>query len=144
MTLSSLKSLMFWNVLAIPSLQTLSAGVPVISFPSKKTFPLVGVSRPVMLLKSVVFPAPLGPISPVIIFFSTKKSTLFTAMTPPNSLVRACVSSMLISSLLLRFHPSLLGSLIVSFLSSKDTLRPINHHDYKDKTEDNLFCLGRD
>src|SRR6266536_5558338 len=42
---------------------------------------------PVMVLKKVVLPAPLGPIRPAILPFSITKSTLFTATRPPNALV---------------------------------------------------------
>jgi hypothetical protein len=44
-----------------------SCGVrPVISSPSMMTVPEVGGRTPAITLKSVVFPAPLGPISPVM------------------------------------------------------------------------------
>ncbi len=41
-------------------------GIPVMSSPLKSTFPESGFSIPVMRLKSVVFPAPFGPITATI------------------------------------------------------------------------------
>src|SRR6478609_8352754 len=45
------------------------------------------------MLKNVVFPAPLGPISETIDLAGTLKSTSSTATRPPNSLRRTCVKS---------------------------------------------------
>ncbi len=41
-----------------------AAGSPVISLPSRWIVPVVGLRKPVSRLKSVVLPAPLGPMMP--------------------------------------------------------------------------------
>ena len=53
---------------------------------SKYTFPLVGLYMPAITLKSVVLPAPFGPIRPVIEFFFISKEVPSTALKPPNYL----------------------------------------------------------
>src|SRR5215207_6770152 len=55
--------------------------------PSNTSSPLVGVYRPVIILKNVVLPAPFGPIRPLIEPCSITKSILFTATRPPKRLV---------------------------------------------------------
>src|SRR4029453_17001872 len=50
--------------------------------------PLVGWKTPVTTLKTVVLPAPLGPISPKISPRSTCSETVSSAVTPPNRIVR--------------------------------------------------------
>src|SRR6266567_8926057 len=62
--------------------------------------PLVGVYRPAIMLKKVVFPAPFGPIRLTMARSSIVKSTLLTATSPPNRLVmpRAVSSSAMASS----------------------------------------------
>ena len=50
---------------------------------SKYTFPLVGLYMPAITLKSVVLPAPFGPIRPVIEFFFISKEVPSTALNPP-------------------------------------------------------------
>ncbi len=54
-----------WNVRPIPSRARWWGLRRVMSRPSSSTRPEFGPSSPVMTLNSVVFPAPLGPISPV-------------------------------------------------------------------------------
>jgi hypothetical protein len=51
-----------WKVQVIPRPQILWGGFPVMSVPLKRTRPASGFCRPMMLKKSVVLPAPLGPI----------------------------------------------------------------------------------
>jgi len=46
--------------------------------------PDVGGSRPAITLKSVVLPAPFGPIRPVILPFSKERVTPSTARKPPK------------------------------------------------------------
>src|SRR5437588_11989413 len=58
------------------------------SRPSKTTRPAVGVNRPVTLLKSVVLPAPFGPISANTSPRLMCRLTLSTATRPPKRLVR--------------------------------------------------------
>ena len=55
--------------------------------PRKLTRPLVGSYTPVMQLKAVVFPAPLGPMSATISPWSTSSDRSLTATTPPNCMV---------------------------------------------------------
>src|SRR5437870_4606173 len=50
--------------------------------------PELGETEPAMMLKSVVFPAPLGPINPQIWPSSTSKLTSFNAASPAKYLVR--------------------------------------------------------
>src|SRR5207247_4122002 len=47
---------------------------------------------PVIRLKTVVFPEPLGPMSPTISPSSTRKAKSWTARRPPKSFVRPSVS----------------------------------------------------
>src|SRR5690242_6331789 len=49
---------------------------------------------PLMMLNSVVLPAPLGPITPVMLPFSTLKETSSSAVTPPKIWVMPQTSSM--------------------------------------------------
>ena len=53
-------------------------------FSSRNTVPFVGAILPAMILKSVVLPAPFGPIKPVILPFSTSIVALSTALIPPK------------------------------------------------------------
>ena len=55
--------------------------------PSNHTAPLVGWYTPVMTLKAVVFPAPLGPMRATISPSLTTSSRSSTATTPPNCMV---------------------------------------------------------
>src|SRR6516162_9994114 len=57
------------------------------SSPSSVTRPRVGFSRPVTTLNRVVFPAPLGPIRPVMCPPSAARDTSSTATRPPNRTV---------------------------------------------------------
>ncbi len=43
---------------------------------------------PLIMLKMVVFPEPLGPMMEKMEFFSTLKLTLFTAFRPPKLMPR--------------------------------------------------------
>jgi hypothetical protein len=45
-----------------------------------------------MRLKSVVLPAPFGPINPVILPLDAESEQLFTASTPPNDFVSLSTS----------------------------------------------------
>ena len=56
--------------------------------PRKVMVPMVGLYTPLMELKKVVFPAPLGPISPVIFPSWTCMDTSLFAINPPNFKVR--------------------------------------------------------
>src|SRR6185503_8536542 len=56
--------------------------------------PSVGGRAPEMQLKSVVLPEPLGPMRPRISPSRTSKDTAFSAVKPPNRLVRPVTVSM--------------------------------------------------
>src|SRR3954462_13362890 len=65
---------------------------PVISRPSKKIWPRVGVRKCVSRLKQVVLPAPLGPMRAWMLPRCTLSATSFTATKPLNSFVSPRVS----------------------------------------------------
>ncbi len=71
-----------WNVRTRPRAVTRCGAQPVTSAPSKTTRPPSGGINPDTQLKSVVLPAPLGPISPVIVPPFTARSTPSSAVTP--------------------------------------------------------------
>ena len=73
-----------WKVRPIPRLARRCTGIRVTLRPSKRTLPWVGRCSPVITLKQVVLPAPLGPIRPVIRPASATKEAWLTAVTPPN------------------------------------------------------------
>jgi hypothetical protein len=77
-------SRMFWKVRATPRDVILSGRVPVISRPSNRICPVLGLYRPVSMLKNVVLPAPLGPMMETIERGAIWKSTLSTATRPPK------------------------------------------------------------
>src|SRR5438132_7330815 len=67
---------------------------PAISMPSSRMRPLSGFSAPVIRLKNVLLPAPLGPITAVS-DPSAKFSVMSSAaLTPPNDLESCRTSSM--------------------------------------------------
>src|SRR5262249_39012251 len=55
--------------------------------PAKRTLPESGFTYPVMRLKTVVFPAPLGPMRKTISPSSTWKLTSLVARSPPKRLL---------------------------------------------------------
>ena len=57
-------SRMFWNVRAMPASATLCTADGEYGLPASSKVPESGAYRPVITLKKVVLPAPLGPISP--------------------------------------------------------------------------------
>src|SRR5688500_6594948 len=59
------------------------------SWPRNVTRPLSGRWKPVSRLKSVVLPAPFGPMRPVIVPSRTASEHRSTARTPPNDFVRS-------------------------------------------------------
>src|SRR5579862_1473539 len=81
-----------WNVRAMPRRARWYGGRPVMSSPSITTLPRVGRCRPVTTLKSVVLPAPLGPINPVIRPPSASIDTSSTATRPPKVTVTSAIS----------------------------------------------------
>ena len=110
-TVMPLYNLMFWKVLATPSLVILSgvrtftslyfpSFLPLYRFfilpcgwfstitsPFNATAPFVGAYTPVITLKAVVLPAPLGPMRPMISPLFTSRLRSSTATTPPNCMV---------------------------------------------------------
>ena len=87
-TVMSGTSLTCWKVLATPSLTTSCGGALSTLLPSTEIVPPVDVSTPVIRLKVVLLPAPLGPIRATISRAWTSKETSLTAMTPPNCFAR--------------------------------------------------------
>jgi hypothetical protein len=55
---------MFWKVRAMPALATSCGADGEYALPSSSKLPLSGWYSPVITLKKVVLPAPLGPIRP--------------------------------------------------------------------------------
>src|SRR5260221_11446689 len=92
---------------------------------------------PVIVLKKVVLPAPLGPMRPAIIPFSSVKVILLTAGRPPKVLVTLRASKSAMKNLLL-FLWFFFGS--VQFLANlcvgQKTFRTDGHHDYKRKPKE--------
>src|SRR5215472_2232522 len=72
--------------------------MPVTSRPRNLTRPADGRNVPVITLKSVVFPAPLGPMKPQMCFSGMSKLTSFNAATPPKYLLRVVTSRIFTTS----------------------------------------------
>ena len=85
-------TLVFWKVRTSPRAAMRWGRHPVMGSPSCRTVPCVGRWKPVMTLKAVVFPAPLGPIRLVTVPAATVKLTPASAATPPNRTVRSRAS----------------------------------------------------
>ena len=87
-TVIRLRALVSWKVRTMPALATLGAEVLSSLAPSKdQCAPLPaddGLSKPVIRLKNVVLPAPLGPISAVIRPRWTSRCSTSTAVMPPK------------------------------------------------------------
>src|SRR5262245_33932962 len=81
------KSWTFWNVRARPRPAIRCGDQPVMSVPSKAIRPAVGRTRPEIMLKVVVLPAPLGPIIEVISPRARARDTCETATRPPKRMV---------------------------------------------------------
>src|SRR3954447_6332404 len=75
-----------WKVRAIPRAVIWCASRPTMLRPSKRMSPESGRYRPVMRLKSVVLPAPLGPITLTISPSSTCRSSSEMTCRPPKSI----------------------------------------------------------
>ena len=82
-----MKSATFWKVLVRPRAATLWGFSPVMSSPSRRTRPAVGLCRPTSVLNSVDLPAPFGPMSPTISPLVTSNETASTACSPPKRLL---------------------------------------------------------
>ena len=70
----------------MPSLVILSGRVRLMSRSSNRIRPEVGLYSPVSMLKSVVLPAPFGPMTETIERSGTSSDTSATAVSPPNTL----------------------------------------------------------
>src|SRR5580700_7964248 len=81
-----------WNVRAMPLRARRWGEDRVTSTPSKRTRPRVGGWRPLITLKSVVLPAPFGPMSPWTLPARTDTSTSFRAWMPPKRTVMFSVT----------------------------------------------------
>src|SRR5436309_1245090 len=84
-TVSRGKMLVRWNDRAILSRQISCGGKPVISRPFSVTDPASGRRCPVMRLKTVVLPAPFGPMIAQMDPLPTVRSTPATAWKPSNA-----------------------------------------------------------
>src|SRR5438046_1376719 len=82
-----------WNVRLTPLCAICLGGRPSIRLPSSRTTPASGTSCPLIRLKHVVLPAPLGPISAINSPAGTENETLRTACTPSNAFERSITSS---------------------------------------------------
>src|SRR5438093_1010598 len=87
------KSWTFWKVRARPATAMRCGGQPVMSEPSKRMRPALGVRRPEITLKVVVLPAPLGPIIAVTAPRSRANETWETATSPPKRMVTPSATS---------------------------------------------------
>src|SRR5690606_1709701 len=63
----------------------LYAGMPASEVPSKDHAPAFGLSKPVSRLKSVVLPAPFGPMRAVIALRGISRWSTSTAVRPPKT-----------------------------------------------------------
>ena len=82
-----------WNVLPIPSRQIWAAVMCVIEPPRNRTSPDVGRVNPVTRLKTVVLPAPFGPMMPSISPDAQAMSTSSRARRPPKDFDNPSISS---------------------------------------------------
>jgi hypothetical protein len=73
-----------WKVRARPRRAISCGGFRATCTPSNTISPAVGVRMPLMRLRTVVFPAPLGPNRLVSVPGSTENATLSTARRPPK------------------------------------------------------------
>ena len=70
--------------------------LPRMGMPLKVTFPSSACVNPVIISKSVVFPAPFGPINPIIFPCVIVKVLCCTALIPPKDLDTFVICSMLV------------------------------------------------
>src|SRR6266550_7413242 len=97
------------------------------------------------MLKNVVFPAPFGPIRLTIEPTGTVKSTSSTATRPPNSLRRSWVCNSASGTGVLRIVERLVVQAFVELSGHPGAryqpLRPEEHHDHDDRSEDAELVL---
>src|SRR4051812_12799593 len=82
-----------WNERPMPSRQTSWGATPVMSRPSSSTAPASGCRWPVIRLKNVVLPAPLGPMMAAIWPATTVRLTPPTARKPSKDFRMSRTSS---------------------------------------------------
>src|SRR2546425_13193798 len=82
-----------WNERPTPMRHSSCGGTPVTSRPLSTTRPASARRCPVIRLKSVVLPAPLGPMIALTLPLGTSNETRETATKPSNDLVRSRTSS---------------------------------------------------
>ena len=85
-TVDSRNSVVAWNVRAIPRRQISEGRRPDTRAPLKTISPEDSGSTPVSRLKTVLFPAPFGPIRPWIVRDATVIESPVTACRPPKRL----------------------------------------------------------
>src|SRR6185437_14924587 len=73
-----------WKVRATPLRAIVCCGCPAIDCPAKRTSPELGLYTPVITLKTVVLPAPFGPIRLTISPSPTSRSSSEIARRPPK------------------------------------------------------------
>jgi hypothetical protein len=83
-----------WKERTIPRRATSAAGSEVMSSPLNRIAPEVGAMNRVSRLKTVVFPAPFGPMSAWIDPRCTRRSTPATAQNPAKCFLSARASRM--------------------------------------------------
>ena len=93
-----------WKVRTTPRAAMRNGGTPVMSHPSRRMRPSVGGRQPVTRLKSVVLPAPFGPITAEIEPCAIENETWLTACSPPNRLEIALTSSSAVMDALSAFR----------------------------------------
>src|SRR6516162_8599273 len=69
----------------MPRRQRCHGFIGVMSAPSNSTRPPLGGNTPAIMLKSVVLPAPFGPMMPTISPASTEKSSRSMTLSPPKA-----------------------------------------------------------
>src|SRR5215471_7426893 len=87
------KMLVRWKERPTPSRQRSCGAMPVTSRPSSFTWPRSGRRWPVIRLKSVVLPAPLGPMMAPMLPVGASRLTPPTATKPSKTLTRSRTSS---------------------------------------------------
>src|SRR5215813_6410880 len=92
-TLRPSKTLGTWVLMPMPSRAIRCACAREMSWPRNSTWPRLGSSWPVSILKKVLLPAPLGPIRQRSSPSSSVKLTSRTARTPPKCMLRSRVCS---------------------------------------------------
>src|SRR6476646_1010289 len=99
--------------------------------PSNSTSPVAALRKPEMQLKSVVFPAPFGPISAVMELRATSSDTPLTATKPPKR-TDMCRTERIASSALKR----------VLLAVAEDALRPPDDENDEGEPDEDQAQIG--